>query len=83
MRRLDDTSRAKFAGVACGETTAIASKTPGVFSAQGFTVEAILQEAHASNRAFGLGGVGLLIGSVPAERRRHFNSPSAFTARGS
>ena len=42
MRRLDETARGKLTGIACGETTAIASKTPGVFSAQGFTVEAIL-----------------------------------------
>ncbi len=67
MRRLDDTARGKFSGIACGEATAIASKTPGVFSAQGFTVEAILEEKHAFNYAFGLGGVALLIGTVPPE----------------
>ena len=65
MRRLDDTSRGKFTGIGCGATTAIASKTPGVFSAQGFTVEGILEEKYALNHAFGLGPVALLIGSVP------------------
>ncbi len=82
MRRLDDTSRGKFTGVACGDTTAIVSKTPGVFSAQGFTVEAILQETHALNRAFGLGGVGLLIGSVPAGKRKTFQFAVCFHRAG-
>ena len=72
MRRLDDTANGKFTGVACGDSTAIASKTPGVFSAQGFTVEAILEEKHPFNYAFGLGGVALLVGSVPPGKLKTF-----------
>jgi hypothetical protein len=82
MRRLDDTAMGNFTGIACGETTAIASKTPGVFSAQGFTVEAILQEAHASNASFGLGGVGLLFGSVPAGKKKTFQFAVCFHRAG-
>ena len=82
MRRLDDTSRGKFTGIACGETTAIASKSPGVFSAQGFTVEAILQEPHALNHAFGLGGVALLIGSVPPGKIKTFQFAVCFHRAG-
>ena len=82
MRRLDDTSARKFVGIACGETTAIASKSPGVFSTQGFTVEAILQEKHMANYAFGLGGVALLIGSVPAGKIKTFQFAVCFHRAG-
>ena len=82
MRRLDDTAGGKFTGIACGETTAIASKTPGVFSAQGFTVEAILEEKHALNHAFGLGGVALLVGSVPAGKIKTFQFVVCFHRAG-
>jgi hypothetical protein len=67
MRRLDDT--AKFAGIACGDSTAIASDSPGVYSALGFSAEQILNEAHPFNRTFGLGGVGLLVGEIPAGKK--------------
>ncbi len=82
MRRLDDTARGKFTGIACGDTTAIASKTPGVFSAQGFTVEAILEEKHAHNHAFGLGGIALLVGSVPPGKMKTFQFVVCFHRAG-
>jgi hypothetical protein len=82
MRRLDDTAGGKFVGVACGETTAIASKSTGVYSAQGFTVEAILQETCALNLAFDLGGVALLIGSVPPGKRKTFEFAVCFHRAG-
>jgi len=82
MRRLDETARGKLTGIACGETTAIASKTPGVFSAQGFTVEAILEEKHVLNHAFGLGGIALLVGSVPAGKIKTFQFVVCFHRAG-
>ena len=69
MRRLDDTARGKFVGIACGDSTAIASDSPGVYSAQGFTAEQILEERYTLNQAFGLGGVALLVGEIPAGKR--------------
>jgi len=69
MRRLDDTAHGKFVGIACGESTAIASDSPGVYSAQGFTAEQILEEPLPFNRAFGLGGVGLLVAEIPAGKK--------------
>ncbi len=67
-RRLDDQARGKFVGFACGPT-GIASHSPGVHSALGFTAEQILEEKHAFNYAFGLGSAGLLMSSVPAGKR--------------
>jgi hypothetical protein len=72
MRRLDDTLPGKGTGIACGEMTAIASRTRGVISAQGFTVEEILAEKNPVNYAWGLGTIGLLLGSVPAGKKRTF-----------
>jgi xylan 1,4-beta-xylosidase len=82
MRCFDDTSRGKFTGIACGDTTAIASKTSGVVSAQAFTVEDILKERFDSNRAWGLGGIGLLIGSVPPGKIKTFEFAVCFHRAG-
>ncbi|MDX6765248.1 MAG: glycoside hydrolase family 52 protein [Candidatus Methylacidiphilales bacterium] len=80
MRRLDDT--APFPGLACGLTTAIASNTPGVWSAQAFTCEQILAGAHDFNRGWGLGRVGLLVGTTPAGKTRTFRFAVCFHRAG-
>jgi hypothetical protein len=72
MRRLDDTARGAFVGIASGENTGIASATPGVFSAQAFTPEQILAGKSEFNRAWGLGRTGLLVGTVPAGKVKTF-----------
>ncbi len=82
MRCLDETSGGKFTGIACGETTAIASKTDGVVTAMAFTVEDILKEKHEINRAWGLGGVGVLMGSVPAGKKKTFQFAVCFHRAG-
>ena len=68
MRRLDDNARGKFVGIACG-SAGIASDSPGVYSALGFTAEQILDEKLPFNYTFGLGGLGLLVGEVPAGKK--------------
>ena len=78
MRQLDDTSKGKFVGIACGDSTAIASDSPGVVSAQGFTVGEVLEEKNPFNYAFGIGGVGLLMGLVPAGKRVTLNFAVCF-----
>lgn len=70
MRRLDDVSGGAFTGVGQGELTAIVSRSPGVCSAQGFSVGECLEPACAENRAFGLGGVGILFGTVQPGRKK-------------
>jgi xylan 1,4-beta-xylosidase len=76
MRRLDDT--APFPGIGCGLHTAIASQSPGVWSAQAFTCEQILEERHPTNRGWGLGRVGLLVGSTPAGKIKTFRFAVCF-----
>lgn len=68
MRRLDDNAKGKFVGIASG-ATGIASDSPGVYSALGFTAEQILDEQYPLNLTFGLGGVGLLVSEVPAGKK--------------
>ncbi|MFP4260536.1 MAG: glycoside hydrolase family 52 protein [Opitutales bacterium] len=70
MRRLDDVSRGKFTGVGQGLRTAIVSKSPGVRSALSFSVGECLEPTVEANHAFGLGGVGLLFGAVPAGKKK-------------
>ena len=72
MRQLDDNAKGKFVGIACGDT-GIATDSPGVYSALGFTAEQILDEKHPFNFTFGLGGVGLLVKEVPAGKRVTLN----------
>jgi len=70
MRRLDDVSRGKFTGVGQGLHTAIVSRTPGIVSALGFTAGECLDPIVEANRAFGLGSVGLLSGSVAVGKKK-------------
>ena len=70
MRRLDHTSRGAFTGVGQGELTAIVSKSPGVKSSQGFSVGECIEPICDENRAFGLGPVAVLFGTVPAGKKK-------------
>jgi xylan 1,4-beta-xylosidase len=76
MRRLDDT--APFPGIACGQHKAIASQSPGVWSAQSFTFEQILGELLPANSGWGLGRLGLLVGSTPAGKIKTFRFAVCF-----
>ncbi len=71
-RRLDDVSGGRMTGVGQGPVTAIASDSPGVASGCGFTLDQILEPDFLENRAFGLGGTGALLATVPAGARRSF-----------
>ena len=51
-------------GIANGDSIALASDSPNVIAAQGFSVEDILAETDPFNHQFGVGGVGLLVGLV-------------------
>lgn len=82
MRRLDERPRLPFVGIANGATTAIASDTPGVYSGQAFTPESLLADLHPLDRANGLGKIALLVGTVPAGRRRTFRYVVAFFQAG-
>ena len=63
-------------GIATGDSVGIAARARGgngaqadgvqIWSAQGFSAEAILSEALPFNRAFGIGSVGLLVAVIPA-----------------
>jgi hypothetical protein len=70
MRRLDDTSQGKFTGIGSGDSTAIVSRSAGVVSGFDFTAEDVLREKDPLNLAWGIGGVGLLMGTVPAGKKR-------------
>lgn len=80
MRLLEDMG--KIAGFACGDSLAIASDTPGVHAALGFTVEHILEETHAFNRGFGIGNVGLMIGAVKPGKKQTFRFVVCFYRTG-
>lgn len=82
MRRLDETADGLFVGIASGDSTAIATKSLGVFSAQAFTAEDILSEQYPLNRAFVLGAVGLLVGIVPPKKRVTFEFVVCFHRNG-
>ena len=70
MRRLDDVSGGAYTGVGQGELTALVSKSPGMKSGQGFSVGECIEPICDENRAFGLGGVGVLFGTVPAGKKK-------------
>jgi xylan 1,4-beta-xylosidase len=82
MRQLDDTARGRYVGIAFGGSQGIASDSPGVISAQGFTVEGILSESDPFNHAFGIGSVGLLIATAPPRRRTTFRFAACFHQSG-
>jgi hypothetical protein len=72
----------KIAGFACGDTLAIASESPGVHSALGFTVEHILEETEPFNRGFGIGSVGLMVCPVKPGRKQTFRFAVCFYRTG-
>ena len=79
MRRLEETSDRRLAGVGQGRVTAIASTaTPDVRSALGFTLERILTTELQENWTFGLGGVGVVMMDTPAGRKATYRFAVAF-----
>lgn len=82
MRKLDDTTNGKIAGVGQGLATAIASKDEGVKSALGFAMEAILEEPIAENWTFGLGAIGALVMDVPAGEKKTYKFAISFFRHG-
>ena len=76
LRRMDET--AGFVGVANGSLFGVASDSPGVVSAQGFSVEEILSEADPFNYGFLIGSVGLLIATIPAQKKATINFAACF-----
>jgi xylan 1,4-beta-xylosidase len=80
MRLFEDTG--KIAGIASGDSIALASDSPGVTSALGFTVEDILAESDPFNHSFGIGSVGLLFATIKAGRRQTFRFAVCFYRSG-
>lgn len=79
MRRLDETTDGKLAGVGQGRITAIAAlASAGVRSALGFTMERILTAKLEENWTFGLGGVGAVLMDTPAGERATYRFAAAF-----
>jgi hypothetical protein len=69
MRRLDDTSGGRFAGVGVGRRTAIVSADRSVRSGLGFGIGDVLAPRQPANLAAALGAVGALFARAPAGRR--------------
>jgi hypothetical protein len=72
----------KITGIACGDTLAIVSDSPGVHSALGFSVEDILEESDPFNHSFGIGGVGLLVCRAKAGKKQTFRFAVCFHRAG-
>jgi hypothetical protein len=72
----------KITGIACGDTLAIASDSPGVHSGLGFSVEDILDESDPFNHSFGIGGVGLLVCRAKAGKKQTFRFAVCFHRAG-
>lgn len=70
MRRLDDTASGQFVGIGQGRRTAIVSADKGVRSGLAFGIEGAVAPAVPENLTFGLGGVGALVFTVPAGKKR-------------
>jgi hypothetical protein len=67
MRRLEETTEGRIAGVGQGRITAVAAaSSERVRSALGFTAERILTTELQENWTFGLGGVGVVMMDTPA-----------------
>ena len=69
MRLLEEPG---LVGFAQGTSTAVATEDLGMYAGLAFQPEAILMPKHRSNLGFMLGGVGLLVGEVPAGEMRKF-----------
>ncbi|CAM3722762.1 glycoside hydrolase family 52 protein [Cohnella lubricantis] len=79
MRRLEETTDNRLAGVGQGRLTAIASTAaPDVRSALGFTLERILTTQLQENWTFGLGGVGVVLMDTPAGQKATYRYAVAF-----
>lgn len=78
MRRLEDTGEERFGGVGQGSMTAIACRDEGTESVLGFSMQRILETDRPSNYAFGLGGTGAVLMTVPAGERRTFRFAVCF-----
>jgi hypothetical protein len=82
MRRLNEDGKGKYAAIAQGNRTAIASDSPGVQSALGFLIDTCLEPDHPENSVFGLGGTGALIAEVPAGKKKSYRFAVCFHRAG-
>jgi len=82
MRRLNEDGKHKYAAIAQGNRTAIASDSPGVRSALGFLIDTCLAPEHPENSGFGLGGTGALIAEVPAGKKKSYRFAVCFHRAG-
>lgn len=82
MRRLDDTTDGKLRGVGQGRHTAIVTDDLTVRSAQGFSIDAILNPIREENRNFGLGATGALLMDAPAGEIRTWRFALCFHRAG-
>ncbi|MCI3919143.1 glycoside hydrolase family 52 protein [Paenibacillus sp. TRM 82003] len=79
MRRLEETTDSKLAGIGQGRITAIATLAEdGVRSALGFTLERILTTVLKENWTFGLGGVGAVLMDTPAGEKKTYRFAVSF-----
>ncbi|MES2460168.1 MAG: glycoside hydrolase family 52 protein [Armatimonadota bacterium] len=77
MRRLDDTA-SPLVGVGQGRGTAIVTDSDGVRSGLAFSLNSLLEVTDPDNLAFGLGGCGALLLSVPPGETRTFRFALCF-----
>lgn len=82
MRRCDDVTGGKLAGVGQGRHTLLAACDPGVKSAMGFTLEQILEDEREANWQFGLGSCAALIMDTPAGKKKTFRFAVCFYRNG-
>lgn len=78
MRLIHGDGQGQLTGVGQGRMTAIVSNDPGIIAVQGFTIDKVLSEPLASNRAFGLGNTAALLMEVPAGEKRTFKFAVCF-----
>jgi hypothetical protein len=72
----------KISGIACRESVAIASDSPGVHASLGLSVEDILEEQDPFNHSFGIGSVGLLVCKAKAGKKQTFRFAVCFFREG-
>jgi hypothetical protein len=79
MRRLEETTDGRLAGVGQGRITAVAAAgSDNVRSALGFTLERILTTELKENWTFGLGGVGVVMMDTPAGEKATYRFAVCF-----
>lgn len=69
-------------GIAWADSLGIAGSTDQVVASQSFTAEDILKDTNPFNHGFGLGNVGLLIGTVPPRTEMTFKFAVCFFRQG-